>query len=100
MIKWPTSKTGNQQSITNADPAFTALTNHYLDLMNNLNSTQVNTNLYYFHATCRCLVKPIRFLFFWELMALCSFLLVMTEFEEQETQKAGILSFAMTQLST
>jgi formate hydrogenlyase subunit 3/multisubunit Na+/H+ antiporter MnhD subunit len=30
------------------------------------------------------------FLFFWETMALSSFLLVMTEFEKQETQKAGI----------
>jgi len=40
------------------------------------------------------------FLFFWEIMALSSFLLVMTEFEKQETQKAGIFYFVMTQLST
>ena len=40
------------------------------------------------------------FLFFWETMALASFLLVMTEFEKQETQKAGIFYFVMTQLST
>ena len=40
------------------------------------------------------------FLFFWELMALSSFLLVMTEFEKPETQKAGIFYFVMTHLST
>ena len=40
------------------------------------------------------------FLFFWETMALSSFLLVMTEFEKQETQKAGIFYFVMTHLST
>jgi hydrogenase-4 component B len=40
------------------------------------------------------------FLFFWEVMALSSFLLVMTDFEKKETQKAGIFYFAMTQLST
>ncbi len=40
------------------------------------------------------------FLFFWETMALSSFLLVMTEFEKQETQKAGIFYFIMTHLST
>ena len=33
-------------------------------------------------------------------MALSSFLLVMTEFEKQETQKAGIFYFVMTHLST
>lgn len=40
------------------------------------------------------------FLFFWEIMALSSFLLVMTEFEKPETQKAGIYYFVMTHLST
>ncbi len=40
------------------------------------------------------------FLFFWETMALSSFLLVMTEFEKKETQKAGIFYFVMTHLST
>ncbi|MGD6806777.1 MAG: proton-conducting transporter membrane subunit [Candidatus Bathyarchaeia archaeon] len=40
------------------------------------------------------------FLFFWETMALSSFLLVMTEFEKHETQKAGIFYFVMTHLST
>ncbi|MCW4001241.1 MAG: proton-conducting transporter membrane subunit [Candidatus Bathyarchaeota archaeon] len=40
------------------------------------------------------------FLFFWEIMALASFLLVMTEYEKQETQKAGIFYFIMTHLST
>ncbi len=40
------------------------------------------------------------FLFFWETMALSSFLLVMTEFERKETQKAGIFYFVMTHLST
>jgi hydrogenase-4 component B len=40
------------------------------------------------------------FLFFWETMALSSFLLVMTEFEKAETQKAGIFYFVMTHLST
>ena len=40
------------------------------------------------------------FLFFWEIMALSSFLLVMTEYEKKETGKAGIFYFVMTQLST
>jgi hydrogenase-4 component B len=40
------------------------------------------------------------FLFFWEIMALSSFMLVMTEFEKKETQKAGIFYFIMTHLST
>ncbi|MCL4430179.1 MAG: hydrogenase membrane subunit [Chloroflexi bacterium] len=40
------------------------------------------------------------FLFFWEIMALSSFLLVMMEFEKKETQKAGIFYFVMTHLST
>lgn len=40
------------------------------------------------------------FLFFWEIMALSSFLLVMTEFERKETGKAGIFYFIMTHLST
>ena len=40
------------------------------------------------------------FLFFWEIMALSSFLLVMVEFEKKETQKAGIFYFIMTHLST
>jgi hydrogenase-4 component B len=40
------------------------------------------------------------FLFFWEIMALSSFLLVMMEFEKKETQKAGIFYFIMTHLST
>jgi transglutaminase-like putative cysteine protease len=45
IIKWPASNTGNQQSTTTADPAFTAFTNHYLDLMKNLNSTQAKTQM-------------------------------------------------------
>ena len=40
------------------------------------------------------------FLFFWEIMALSSFLLVMSEFEKPETQKAGMFYFVMTHLST
>jgi formate hydrogenlyase subunit 3/multisubunit Na+/H+ antiporter MnhD subunit len=40
------------------------------------------------------------FLFFWEIMALSSFLLVMVEFEKKETQRAGIFYFVMTHLST
>jgi formate hydrogenlyase subunit 3/multisubunit Na+/H+ antiporter MnhD subunit len=40
------------------------------------------------------------FLFFWETMALSSFLLVMVEFEKKDTQKAGIFYFVMTHLST
>ena len=39
------------------------------------------------------------FLFFWEIMALSLFL-VMVEFEQKETQKAGIFYFVMTHLST
>jgi hydrogenase-4 component B len=40
------------------------------------------------------------FLFFWETMALSSFLLVMVDFEKKETQKAGMFYFIMTHLST
>jgi formate hydrogenlyase subunit 3/multisubunit Na+/H+ antiporter MnhD subunit len=40
------------------------------------------------------------FLFFWEIMALTSFLLVMTDYEQKETQKAGLFYFVMTHLST
>jgi len=40
------------------------------------------------------------FLFFWELMALSSFILVMFEYEKKETRKAGLFYFVMTQLST
>jgi hydrogenase-4 component B len=40
------------------------------------------------------------FIFFWETMALTSFLLVMTDFERKETQKAGMFYFVMTHLST
>jgi len=40
------------------------------------------------------------FLFFWEIMALSSFLLVMVEYEKKETEKAAIFYFVMTHLST
>lgn len=40
------------------------------------------------------------FLFFWETMALASFLLVMIKHEQKETQKAGMFYFVMTHLST
>ena len=40
------------------------------------------------------------FLFFWELMSISSFLLVMFDREQAETQKAGLFYFAMTQLGT
>ncbi len=40
------------------------------------------------------------FLFFWETMALSSFLLVMMDYEKKETAKAGIFYFIMTHLST
>ncbi|ODS42271.1 MAG: hydrogenase membrane subunit [Candidatus Altiarchaeales archaeon IMC4] len=39
------------------------------------------------------------FLFFWETMSLTSFLLVMFAYENEETRKAGIFYFIMTQLS-
>ncbi|MEN6610914.1 MAG: proton-conducting transporter membrane subunit [Methanoregulaceae archaeon] len=42
----------------------------------------------------------LTFLFFWELMATCSFFLVMHEYTREETKKAGIFYFVMTQLST
>lgn len=42
----------------------------------------------------------LSFLIFWELMALASFLLVMFEYEKQETRKAGLFYFIMTQMST
>ncbi|MFA5879183.1 MAG: proton-conducting transporter membrane subunit [Candidatus Margulisiibacteriota bacterium] len=40
------------------------------------------------------------FLFFWELMSVSSFLLVMFDYKKEETKKAGIFYFVMTQLST
>ncbi|MBI4441129.1 hydrogenase membrane subunit [Candidatus Woesearchaeota archaeon] len=40
------------------------------------------------------------FLFFWELMALSSFFLVMFEYDNDKTRKAGLFYFIMTQLST
>lgn len=42
----------------------------------------------------------LTFIFFWELMSLASFLLVMTEYQNKDTQKAGIFYFVMTQFST
>lgn len=40
------------------------------------------------------------FLVFWELMAGCSFLLVMYDYSRAATRKAGLFYFVMTQLST
>lgn len=40
------------------------------------------------------------FLFFWELMAGCSFLLVMYDYSHAATRKAGLFYFVMTHLST
>ncbi len=42
----------------------------------------------------------LAFIFFWEMMSLTSFLLVMSEFKNKDTQKAGIFYFVMTQFST
>jgi formate hydrogenlyase subunit 3/multisubunit Na+/H+ antiporter MnhD subunit len=42
----------------------------------------------------------IAFFLFWELMAASSFFLVMYEYDDPETKKAGIFYFVMTQLST
>jgi hydrogenase-4 component B len=39
-------------------------------------------------------------LLFWELMSLTSFFLVMLNYEKEETKKAGIFYFVMTQMST
>jgi len=39
-------------------------------------------------------------LLFWELMSLSSFILVMYHYEKEETRKAGIFYFIMTQMST
>jgi hydrogenase-4 component B len=44
--------------------------------------------------------NTLSFLFFWELMAASSFLLVMYEYTSPETRKAGLFYFVMTQLST
>jgi len=44
--------------------------------------------------------NTISFLFFWELMAAVSFFLVMYEYTQEETRKAGIFYFVMTHLST
>jgi formate hydrogenlyase subunit 3/multisubunit Na+/H+ antiporter MnhD subunit len=40
------------------------------------------------------------FLFFWEIMSITSFFLVMSEYGDPETKKAGLFYFIMTQLST
>ena len=40
------------------------------------------------------------FLVFWEIMAILSFFLVLTEFEEEKTRYASLFYLAMTQLST
>ncbi|HII68718.1 TPA: hydrogenase membrane subunit [Candidatus Woesearchaeota archaeon] len=40
------------------------------------------------------------FLVFWELMSISSLFLVLIDFEKEETRKAGIFYFVMTQLST
>ena len=42
----------------------------------------------------------ISFILFWELMAASSFFLVMYEYDQPETRKAGIFYFIMTQFST
>jgi len=42
----------------------------------------------------------IAFLFFWELMSISSFILVMFDYNNEETKKAGIFYFVMTQMST
>jgi len=42
----------------------------------------------------------LAFFLFWELMAASSFFLVMYEYDDPETKKAGIFYFVMTQLST
>jgi hydrogenase-4 component B len=44
--------------------------------------------------------NTLSFLFFWELMAAGSFFLVMYEYPEPETRRAGIFYFIMTQFST
>jgi len=44
--------------------------------------------------------NTISFLIFWELMAAVSFFLVMYEYTQGETRKAGIFYFVMTHLST
>lgn len=44
--------------------------------------------------------NTLSFLFFWELMAASSFFLVMYEYTEPETRKAGVFYFIMTQFST
>lgn len=42
----------------------------------------------------------LAFLIFWELMSISSFLLVCFEYEKEETRKAALFYFIMTQLST
>lgn len=42
----------------------------------------------------------VGFLIFWETMSISSFLLVMLDYENEETKKAGVFYFVMTQLST
>ncbi len=44
--------------------------------------------------------NTLSFFFFWELMAASSFILVMYEYGNAETRKAGVFYFIMTQLST
>jgi hypothetical protein len=45
VVRWPAGNTNSQQNNAVVDPALTAFTNHYLDLMKNLNSTQTKTQM-------------------------------------------------------
>lgn len=47
-----------------------------------------------------CSANTFAFITFWEIMSISSFLLVMHEYGNEETRKAGLFYFIMTQLST
>jgi hydrogenase-4 component B len=47
-----------------------------------------------------CSTNMFSFIFFWEIMSISSLFLVLTEYENPKTRKAGIFYFVMTQLST
>jgi len=76
----------------------------YLDRMHGNRRTYVMSGLIPLFLLSMLLVimaeTVIAFLVFWELMAILSFFLVLTEFEEEKTRYAALFYLAMTQIST
>ncbi len=77
---------------------------NYIEHIHSKNKKSIVISLMNFFVFSMILVVAsstmFSFLFFWEIMALTSFLLVMIEYEKKETARAGIFYFIMTHLST